>query len=123
MKCTSDLRISISIDASSNALPEAGECEGVPTATLFPCRSDLKAGVFEKLSNAPVCELVTILGVNGFASHEVNVKARVHSYMLLLRALEVHLDPRLNGIPQHAMTEAIGVKVGSQFSIEAMQDV
>src|SRR5271165_3661879 len=104
MKCTSDLRISISIDASSKALPEAGECE--------------------KLTNAPVWELVTILGVNGFASHEVNVKARVlDSYMLLLRALEVHLDPRLNGIPQHAMTEAIGVKVGSQFSIEAMQDV
>jgi hypothetical protein len=62
--------------------------------------------------------------VNGFAWHEVKIKVRVlDTYILLLRALEVHLDPRLNGIPKHAMTEASGVKVGPQFSIEAMQDV
>jgi hypothetical protein len=97
---------------------------GVPTATVFPCPSDLKAGVFEKLSNAPVSELVAILGVNGLASHEVNVKVRVlDTYMLLLRALEVHLDPRLEGIPERAMTEASGIKVSPQFSIKAMQDI
>ena len=64
--------------------------------------------------NAPVCELVTILGVNSFALHELKVKVCVlNTYMLLLRTLEVHLDPRLNGIPKRAMTEASGVKVGS----------
>jgi hypothetical protein len=62
--------------------------------------------------------------VNGFASHEVNIKVRVlDAHMLLLRALEAHLDPRLNRIPQHAMTEASGVKVSSQFPIKAMQYV
>jgi hypothetical protein len=48
-----------------------------------------------------VCELVTILGVNGFARHEVKIKVReFDAYILLLRALEVHLDPRLNAIPK-----------------------
>jgi hypothetical protein len=62
--------------------------------------------------------------VNGFASHEVKIEARVlDAYMLHLRALEVHLDPRLDGIPKRTMTEASGVKVGPQFSIEAMQNV
>jgi hypothetical protein len=52
--------------------------------------------------------------VNGFASHDVNIKVPVlDAYMLLLGALEVHLDPRLYGIPQLAMTEASGVKVSS----------
>ena len=55
---------------------------------------------------------------------EVKIKVRVlDTYALLLRALEVHLDARLNGVPKRAMTEARGVKVGPQFSIEAMQDV
>jgi hypothetical protein len=62
--------------------------------------------------------------VNGFAGHEVKIKVRVQdTYILLLHALKVHLDPRLSGIPKHTMTEAAGVKVGPQFSIEAMQDV
>jgi hypothetical protein len=62
--------------------------------------------------------------VNGFALHEVKIKVRVlDTYALLLHALEVHLDPRLNGIPKCAMTEASGVKIGPQFSIKAMQDV
>ncbi|MGA8671001.1 MAG: hypothetical protein WB679_14050 [Terracidiphilus sp.] len=57
--------------------------------------------------NALVCELIAILGVNGFASHEVKIKVRVlDPYILLLCALKVHLDPRLNGIPKHTMTEA-----------------
>jgi hypothetical protein len=74
----------------------------------------LKTDISEKRSNAPVCELVTIFGVNGFAPHEVNIKVRVlDAYMLVLRALEVHLDPRLNGIPERAMAEATGVKVSS----------
>ena len=98
----------------SQALPETPKREGVPTATVFPCSSDLKTNLFEQATNALVCELVTIFGVNGFASHEVNIKVRVlDAYMLLLRALEVHLDPRLNGIPKRAMTEASGVKVSS----------
>ena len=86
--------------------------------------SDLKTDFLEKASNALVRELVTILGVNGFASHEVKIEIRVlDTYILLLRALEVHLDPRLGGIPPHAMTEASAVKVRPQFPIEAMQDV
>jgi hypothetical protein len=117
-------RFSIAIAASSQALPEARKREGVPTATVFPCPSDLKTDLFEKPSNAQVCELVTIFGVNGFAWHEVKIKVRVlDTYILLLRALEVHLDPRLNGIPKHAMTEASGVKVSPQFSIKTMQNV
>src|ERR1700677_2181228 len=99
--------------ASSQPLPEAREREGVPIATVFPCPSSLKPGVAEKRSNALVCELITILGVNGFAWHEVKIKVRVlDTYILLLRALEVHLDPRLDGIPKHAMTEAGSIKVG-----------
>jgi hypothetical protein len=83
-----DRRFSIALPLSQ-ALAETGKREGVPTATVFPCPSDLKIGVFEKPPNAPVCELVTILGVNGFASHEVNIEARVlDAYMLLLRALD-----------------------------------
>ena len=68
-----------------------------------PCSMppDLKTDPFEKASNAMVCELVTILGVNGFARHEVKIKVReFDAYILLLRALEVHLDPRLNAIPK-----------------------
>ena len=39
-------------------------------------------------------ELITFLGVNGFTPDEVNLEARVLDiYVLLLRALEVHLDP------------------------------
>jgi hypothetical protein len=52
--------------------------------------------------------------VNGFAWHEVKIKVRVvDTHILLLRALEVHLDPTFDGIPKHAMTEASGVKVSS----------
>ena len=116
--------MSIAIGTWSQALPEARKREGVPTATVFPCPSDLKTDLFEKASNALVCELITILGVNGFAPHEVKIKVRVlDAYILLLRALEVHLDPRLNGIPKRAMTETSGVEVGPQFSIKAMQNV
>lgn len=50
----------------SQALPETRKREGVPTTTVFPCPSGLKTGISEKRSNAPVCELVTILGANGF---------------------------------------------------------
>ena len=39
--------------------------------------SDLKTDIPEKRSNAPVCEFVTILGVIGFALHEVKIKVRV----------------------------------------------
>jgi hypothetical protein len=62
--------------------------------------------------------------VNGFAWHEVKIKVHVlDTYILLFRALKVHLDPRLSGIPKHTMTEATAVKVCPQFSIQAMQDV
>jgi len=89
-------RFPIAISASSQALPEARNREGVPTATVCPCPPDLKTDLFEKASNALVCELVTIFGVNGFAWHEVNLKVRVlDTYMLPSRAFEAHLDPRL----------------------------
>ena len=96
----------------------------VPIATVLPGPSDLKTGVSENGPNALVRELVTVLGVNRFASHEVKIKFRIlDTYILLLRTLEVHLDPRLDGIPKHAMTEASEVKVGPQFSIKAMHDI
>jgi len=96
----------------------------VPIAIVFPGPSDLKAGVSENGSNALVRELVTVLGMNRFASHEVKIESRVlDTYILLLRTFKVHLDSRLDGIPKHAMTEASGVKVGPQFSIKAMQDI
>jgi hypothetical protein len=38
----------------SQALPEACKREGVPTATVFPCSSDLKTDLFEQAANAPV---------------------------------------------------------------------
>jgi hypothetical protein len=108
-----DRRFSIALPLSQ-ALAEAGKREGVPTATVFPCSSDLKTDLFEQATNALVRELITIFGVNGFASNEMNIKVcALDAYMLLSRALEVHLDPRLTGIPKHAMTEASGVKVSS----------
>ena len=95
-------------------LPETPKREGVPTTTVFPRAFDRKTDLSEQGANALVCKLVTIFGVNGFASHEVNVKARVlDTYVLLLRALEVHLDPRICRVPQCAMTETNGVKVSS----------
>jgi hypothetical protein len=98
----------------SQALSETPKREGVPTAAVFPCLSDLKSDLFEQATNTLVCELVTVFRVNGFASHEVDIKVRVlDAYVLLLRALEVHLDPRLNRIPKRAMTEASGVKISS----------
>jgi hypothetical protein len=98
----------------SQALPKTPKRKCVPTATVFPCSSDVKTDLFEQATNALVCELITILGVNGFALHEVNIKVCVlDAYMLLSRALEVHLDPRLNGIPKRAMTETSGVEVSS----------
>jgi hypothetical protein len=109
---------------SSKALPEPCKREGVPTATILPCFSDLEIDLIEKASNGPICEFITILGVNGFAWDEVNIKARVLDiYILLLRALEVHLDPRLIGIPKHSMTETSDLKVGPEFSIKTMQNV
>jgi len=87
----SDRRFSVAIAASSKALLEARKREGVPTASVFPCPSDLKTDLFKKALNALVCELVTILGVNGFAWHEVKIKVRVlDTYILLLHALEVY---------------------------------
>ncbi len=106
-------RFMVAIAAPRRALSEARKRDGVPTATVFPRPSNLKTDISEKHSNALVCELITILGVNGFAGHEVKIKVRVlDTYILLLRAFEVHLDPRLDGIPKHAMTEASGGKVG-----------
>src|SRR5450755_3858256 len=76
------------------------------TATVFPCPSDLKTDLFEKPSNALVCELVTIFGVNGFAWHEVKIKILVlDTYILLLRALEVHLDPVERQLPGHILLD------------------
>jgi|ERR1700722_763937 hypothetical protein len=99
---------------ASQALPETPKRKCVPTATVFPCSSDVKTDLFEQATNALVGELVTILGVNGFASHEVKIKVRLlDTYVLFLRALEVHLDPRLSRIPKRAMTEASGVKISS----------
>lgn len=87
-------------------------------ASVLPGSSDLKTGVVEQASNALARELITVLGVNRFASREVKIKFRMlDTYILLLRTLEVHLDPRLHGIPKRAMAEASGVEVASQFSI------
>ena len=89
MKCRVTGAFRSRLPASLQALQETPKREGVPTATVLPCSSDLKTDLFEQATKALVCELVTILGVNGFASHEVNVKVRVlDAYMLLLRALE-----------------------------------
>jgi hypothetical protein len=105
---------SIAIATSSETLPETPKRESVPIATVFPCPSDLNTDLFEQATNALVRELITIFGVNGFAPHEVNIEVRVlDAYMLLLRALEVQLDPRLNSLPTRAMTEASGIKVGA----------
>ena len=43
----------------------------VPIATVLPGSSDLKTGVSENGPNPLVRELVTVLGVNRFASHEM----------------------------------------------------
>ena len=67
------------------ALPETPKREGVPTATVFPCASDLKTDLFVQATNTLLCKLVTVFGVNSFASHEVNIKVRVlDAYMLAL---------------------------------------
>ena len=112
------------IVAAPQSLSQARKRDRVPLATVVPGSSDLKTGVFEKASNAPVRELVTVLGVNRFASLEVKIKLReLDTYILLLRTLEVHLDPALRGIPKRAMAEATGVKGGHQFPIQPMKDI
>ena len=106
------------------ALSEVRKRDRVPIATVLPGSAEFKTRVAKKASNAIVCELVTVFGVNRFASAEMKIKLRVlDTYMLILRTLEVHLDPRLIGIPKHAMTESSGVEVCPQFSIKAMQDI
>jgi hypothetical protein len=72
----------------------------------------VKIVFLEEASNTPVCELITILGVNGFAWDEMTIKVRLLvAHILLLRALDVNLDPRLSGVPEHAMTETSGIKI------------
>lgn len=74
------------IVAAPQSLSQARKRDRVPLATVVPGSSDLKTGVFEKASNAPVRELVTVLGVNRFASLEVKIKLReLDTYILLLR--------------------------------------
>jgi hypothetical protein len=112
------------ITAPPQSLSQARKRDRVPLPTVHPGSSDLKTGVLEKALNALVRELVTVLGVNRFASLEVKIKLRVlDTYILLLRTLEVHLDPRLRGIPKRAMAEATGVKGGPQFPIQPMKDI
>src|SRR5580698_4231239 len=102
------------------ALRELRKRDRVPIATVLPSPSYLKTSVSENASNALVRELVAIFGVNRFAWHEVKIKFCVlNIYNHLLRTFKVHLDPRLDGIPKHAMTEASGVKGGPQFFIKA----
>jgi hypothetical protein len=70
----------------------------VPIATVFPGSSDLKTGVSENGPNPLVRELVTVLSVNRFASHEMKNKFRVlDTYILLLRTFEVDRTARLSG--------------------------
>ena len=108
-------------DAGVAALPKARKRDGVPTATVFPCPCDLKPNLSEKGPDTLVRELITIFRVNGFAAHEMKIKLRVlNTYNLLVRAFEVHLDPGLDEIPKHAMTEASGVKIRPEFSVEAL---
>jgi hypothetical protein len=62
--------------------------------------------------------------VNGFAGHEVKIEVSAFdTYILVSRALEVHLDPRFNGIPKHTVTKGTRVKVRPEFPVKAMQDV
>jgi hypothetical protein len=106
-------RFPVAIAALPQALSEVRKRDRIPIVTVLPGPSDLKTGVSENTSNAPVRELVAVLGVNRFAWHEVKIKFRVpDTYILLSRTLEVHLDPRLDGIPKRAVAEASGVKVG-----------
>lgn len=112
------------VAAAPQSFSQARKRDRVPLETVLPGSSYLKTGVFEKASNAPVSELVTALGVNRFASLEVKVKLReLDTYILLLRTLEVHLDPGLRGIPKRAVAEAPGIKGGPQFPIQPLKDI
>jgi hypothetical protein len=117
-------RLLVTISGLPQGLPKARKRNRIPVATVLPGPLDLKTGVSEGASYALVSELVTVLRVNRFPSAEVKINLRVpDAHILLSRTLEVHLDPRLDGIPKHAMTELSGVKVGSQFPVQAMQDI
>src|ERR1700733_7672528 len=95
-----DWRLPIAIALSPQALLQEREREAVPITRILPCRASLETGLVEKAANAPIRELITILGVNRFPWHEVNVEVRaLNNHILRLSALEVHLDPGFSGIP------------------------
>src|SRR5208283_131356 len=82
------------IAALPQALPQARQRDREPISPVLPCPSDLKTGVVDQASNALVRELITVLGVNRFASHKVKIKfCVIDRYILLTSALQVHLDP------------------------------
>src|SRR5271165_4942758 len=90
--------------AAPPALPEVRKRDRVPIATVFPRLFDLKTSATENTSDGLVRELVTVLRVNCFAARKVKIKFRVRdTYILFSRTFEVHLDPRLAGIPKHTM--------------------
>lgn len=121
--CNQQIRF-VRVSASIRALARARNCEAVPIAIVFPRASDSKTSIVEEHPNGSVRKLITVFGVDRFSSREVKVKVAVlNDYILRLRALEVHLNSRFNGIPNHTMAKLSGIKVRSQFSIEAMQYV
>lgn len=113
-----------SITRNSGSDARTRECHCVPIAAVFPCACCPKPRRAQKASDARIGEFIAIFRVNGLARHKAEIEVYVlDRYILRSRALEVHLDPGFDGIPDRAMTKMRCVEVRPEFSIEAMQDV
>src|SRR5580698_7950147 len=105
-------------------LQKTRERKRIPPARIRPCLLDRKARIIQQGAERFPGEFVAALGMDGFKGRESNAKLRGRDiYALLARALQVHLDAGLHAIPAGPMPEAAGIKVRTEFSVEAMQDV
>jgi hypothetical protein len=105
-------------------LPKARERKRVPLSRISPCLLDREASVVQQGAERFRREFVAALGMDGFKGRELDAKLRGRNiYTLIARALQVHLHARLHAIPAGSMPEAGEIKVRTEFSVEAVENV
>ncbi len=111
--------MSVRNERDSLQLANARERERIPLARIRPRLLDCKTGIIQQGIERLPGEFVAVLGMDGFKGCELNAKLRGWDiYALIARALQMHLHARLHAIPAGPMTEAAGIEVRAEFSIE-----
>jgi hypothetical protein len=105
-------------------LLNARERERIPLPRIRPCMFDRKARIIQQAAERFPCEFAAALGMDRFEGRESKAKFRSRDiHELVARAFQVHLNTWLHAIPAGPVPEAAGIKVGAEFSVEAMQNV